>query len=57
VAGELEANTMADRKPSGDWRPAESLIAEAQAARVRAHVWTMLSRLKSRTKAACKAQF
>jgi hypothetical protein len=39
---------MTDRKPSDRWAVAETLIAEAQAARIKAHVQVMLSHLKAR---------
>jgi hypothetical protein len=39
---------MTDRKPSDRRAVAETLIAEAQAARVKAHVQAVLSRLNAR---------
>ena len=42
------ANRKTDRKPSGRWAVAETLIAEAQAARVKAHIRAMLFQLKAR---------
>ncbi|EIM26764.1 hypothetical protein MicloDRAFT_00033140 [Microvirga lotononidis] len=42
------ANRMTDRRPSDRLVVAETLIAEAQAARVKAHVQAMLFQLKAR---------
>ena len=48
MVGVSGVDRMIDRKPSDRRAVAETLIAEAQAARVKAHVQVMLSRLKSR---------
>ena len=48
VVGVSGVDRMIDRKPSDCRAVAETLIAEAQAARVKAHVQVMLSHMKSR---------
>jgi hypothetical protein len=48
VAGVSGADRMIDRKPSDRRDIAETLIAEAQGARVKAHVQAMLSRMRAR---------
>jgi hypothetical protein len=46
---------MTDRKPADPQENAESLIAHAQAARVKAHIRVMLSRVQSHLKSSSKA--
>jgi hypothetical protein len=48
VVGVSGADRMTDRKPSDRRAVAGTLIAEAQAARVKAHVQVMLSHMKAR---------